>query len=506
MEAYDEIADLSTSLIQKQSFQTKENLDKLFSFCKNKNRDVAKAAILSVMQVLIDILPSYPVGKHGANENLSKEVRARRFQEETLLNFARKFIQFCEGTINNRKGSKRLQIASGKALASLLQAKPGFNTAEHLSKVIVRLANNKEKPIRDFACEKIAEIFRDDSNGSKTLKVMNQIALTPTNQISTELLQALLSIKFKKDEPQPKSEEKPKKKYDKDLERELREADVIDNKTEQQKNQISILEHLFGTVFRFLKETKSEQHFLDAMHVVRRYVDYINIDIVPSIIDALKKKRFSLLASITAAQTAISVCNTAQYSVDLRDFYTSVYERAYEALDDRDALLQLLALFEIISEAINKSRTASFAKRLMIMTLHASHDVASVVLCHIRQMFTNDASFTSAVDFQFEAENEFNISLDDPDFCNGTSAKYWELSELCQSSSDFLRTVANEIATLTDLNAIRESDIRAANEKRDWRPRNVLEKYDNTYRIFDAMSIMPQNHVLPKQFKIYNFE
>lgn len=507
MNPLDEIAELSINITQKQSFQKKENFDKLFSYCKNKDKNVAKCGILSVMQVLIDIIPNYSVNKHNDKGNLSKEVRERRFYEEAILNFARKYIQFCETSVNTKKCSSRIRLAAAKGLCSILAAKPAFNTTDHLIKVVTKLTNNKDEAIRHFACRKIVEVFGNDKNGDLTLKILSEVALMQTNKISTDLLQALLGVKLMKETEELQKKEKEKSKdVDRDLEKELREADIYDNKTEQQKNQIGILEHLFGTVFRFLKETKSEQHFRDSMNVVRHYVDYINIDIVPSIINALKQKRFSLLASIEAAHTALSICKTAEYTVDLRDFFASVYERAYEALDDRNSLLQLLALFEIISGSINKSRTAAFAKRLMIMSLHATPEVASVVICYIRQMFTNEPSMTSSVDFEFEAENEFIISADDPDFCNGTCAKYWELAELCQSSFPFLKSVSQELSTLIDLNAIRDSDIKAAREKRDWSPKAILDKYDNTYRIYDALSIQPKQHILPKQFKVYNFE
>jgi hypothetical protein len=183
-----------------------------------------------------------------------------------------------------------------------------------------------------------------------------------------------------------------------------------------------------------------------------------------------------------------------------------VYARAYEALDDRNIVLELLALFELMSSEIDKARTAAFAKRLMTMALHAPSDVAAVVLAYIRQLFETDPSMTAAVDFEFEAQGRFDILLDNPDFCNGPAARYWELSELCRSPNRYVREIALELSTLTNAEALMNSGIQAAKEKRDWRPKTILEQTDDSERVFDMNLLAQEFRPLPKAFKVYNFE
>ncbi|OHT02316.1 hypothetical protein TRFO_07132 [Tritrichomonas foetus] len=495
----EQIATVATSLTTKPEFKTKENFDQLYTLCKDKDLKIARSAILSTMIVLSDIIPQYSVGKHSAKENLSKEVRERRNHDKILLDFTRRFNQFCEASAFNRQNSLKIRCASAKAISTLYQKRPNFNTSEHLSKCVVRLACCSEQRLRTIACESIARVFQNDPNGSNTLQIMTHLAATPTNQISTDMLQTLSTIKLKS-HFEPKS--KTPKIEDKQLEKELRQADIIDNSSQHQHNQTGILEHLFGTVFRFLKETKSEVHFLAAMNVIHDYVEFINIDIVPAILEALKQKRFSLSSAITSATTAISVCKAATLVVDLRDFYSAVYARCYEALDDRSAILQLLHLFDNISQDMDKSRTASFAKRLMIMTIHAQVPVAAKVIAHIRQLFSKNPGMAAACAFDFEGEGEFNIEVDDPDFCNGPCAKYWELVELSHSYSETLRNYSKEMEGLVSYQTVKESDLQAAREKRDTSPEDVLETVDKFEDRF-VRDLKAETATLPATFKVF---
>lgn len=501
----EEIANLSISLSRKPEFKTKEYLDKLYNYCKNKDTEIASKAIKSVALVLVNTLPSYSVGKHAGNENLSKEVRQRREIEQIQLDFTRRFVQFCEAAAFNRKGIKKIRSAAAIAISSLYSNRPNFNTAEHLSKCIVRLANCSEPRLRSTACKHILQIFENDVKGEYTLQILKNLALTPTNKISVEVLQTLENIKLKSSfEPKPKQP----KIEDKELEKELRQADLISDDSQHQHNQAMILEHLFGTVFRFLKETKSETHYLAAMAVIHQYVQFINIDIVPAILDALKQKRFSLRSAITSATTAISVCQAAHHIVDLRDFYSAVYSRCYEALDDRISLLELLRVFDSIITDIDKNRTQSFAKRLMIMSLHSQPSVAIAILSLIEHMFFVDKYMTSACFFEFEGEGEFNIEADDPDFCGGENAKYFELSELSHSYNPQLCQLANELSKLVSVTAVNEMEIAFANEKRD------MEWDGNVSKIIDKVEkseidlitqLKPDKQILPKTYKVFEF-
>lgn len=501
----EEIAKYSISLTRKPEFKPKEYLEKLYGYCKNKDVEIATKAIKSVALVLVNILPSYAVGKHSENENLSKEVRQRREIEKIQLDFTYRFIQFCENAAFNRQNDKKIRSAAAVALSNLYSNRPNFNTAENLSKCIVRLANCPEPRLRSTACKHILQVFQNDVKGEFTLQILTNLAKTPTNKISVEILHTLQNIKLKSHfEPKPKQP----KLEDKELEKELRQADIISDDSQHQHNQVMILEHLFGTVFRFLKETKSESHYLEAMAVIHQYVKYINIDLVPAILDALKQKRFSLGSAITSATTAISVCQAAHLVVDLRDFYSAVYSRCYEALDDRDSLIKLLQLFDSITHDIDKTRTQSFAKRLMIMTLHAQPSVAIAILSFIRQMFINDPLMTSACVFDFEGEGEFNIEADDPDFCGGPNARYYELSELSHSYNERLNQLANEISKLDDANAVKEMEITYAREKRD------LDWDGNVQKIIDVVEksevdlitqLKPDQQILLKSYKVFEF-
>lgn len=507
-QALEEIAQAGIQLTQKPGTKTKENIQTIINHCKNyKNHKIQRMAVMSLAQVFIDVLPSYKVDKHSDKDRPSAEVKARRAYESQLLESSRQFIQIAEKIAYGSHNPTANRVAAAKALSGIYVSKPAFNTGDILAGTVVRLACSNNERVRQVTCAQINDLFLHDPNGKSTLDVISKISSTPTTQISTEILQTLMSIKFK-DIPQKTAAEAEKEKNekitDKELLKDLKEADVITDNSEAERTQIAILEHLFATVFRFLKETRSELHFIAAMDIVRKYVKRINIDYVAPIISALKQSRFSLRAAITAAQTALVLCETCEYTVDLREYFKEVYARAYEAIEDRDAILDFMALFEEISRSIDSARTASFAKRLMIMSIHAPSDIAATILTYMRKLIPDQLKLTGAVDFEFEAEGEFNLHGTDPDFVNGPAAKWWELAILTHHRHAIVRELAEELTTLVDSDAVREASIRAAKEKKVYNPRTTLEECDDSERVFDTRLLEVNPAKRPKKWKVYN--
>ena len=511
--ALDEIAAACIQLTQSEGYNTKENLQTVINHCKNyKIHKIQRVAIKSLDRVFVDILPSYTVDKHNAADNPSAETKKRRAYESTLLESARQFIQICEKVAFSGSSDQSCRDAAALALSDIYLAKPGFNTSKQLSSTIIKLACANNERVRQIACEKISEIFEGDPNGEATLILVTKMATTPTTQISAELLQTLMQVKMK-DFPQKSAADKEKEKKnkitDKDLIKELREADIVDDRpNEEEERQIHILEQLFSILFQFLKETRSEPHFITAVDVIRKDVKWINKEFVATIVSALKQNRFSLRAAMTAAHTADIICKSCEYTVDLRGFYTEVYARAYESLGDRESLIDFLALFELISDSIDNKRTASFAKRLMIMGLHAPVDILAMILVYMIRLMLKSPELTSLLDFEFEAEGDFNLYGNDPDFCNGPSAKLWEISELVNHHNKQVREIALELSTLTDSTQVQQAKIRYAKSKIEWDPQKKLEELDYSERIFDAniLSHAVQPEPIPKSIPKFEFE
>ena len=515
----DEIADIAIKLTRHPETQTLERLNRLYDLSKSKDNDVSRKAILSLAAVLFDILPNYSIGKHSSSDNPSKEIRKRREYEQMLLDFTRRFIQLNEMLAFGRNNPMQVRTASAKALAGIFEKKPLFNTGKHLTSVVLRLSSYPIPRFRQIGCTAIANVFSCDPSLELTLMIASELPVLKIENISVDLLATLMKIHLKHDadlkpketiEPSKEKGQKGKKADEDDiqdeyLKRELRKHGVIDSKSDLRKNQATILSHLFATVFRFLRETKSENHFIAAMHIIRDKVHFINYEYAVAIIPALKQSRFSLRACISGTQTALCVCQTASLTIDLRDFYVTVYSRAYEALEDHSALLELLALFDIISKERETNRTAAFAKRLMVMALLATPDVTAAILSTIRSITLEHPQFTEANDFDFQGEGEYQLLGDDPDFCNGKYAKNWELAEFTHSPSKIVRDIATDLAKLVDNDAVIQSRIREANSKENWNPRKVLEALDDSARIFDTTLLTVEQRPRPKTFKKFDF-
>lgn len=506
-----EIAHICTELTTKEmNYNYKDNINTLMTHCKNyESSTIQQIAILSLAMVYIDLLPNYIVEKHNEKDNPSQDVRKRRLYEATLLETSRQFVQICEKLAFSKKTKPSLRRSAAKAIALIYTGKPGFNLGRQLVNTVIKLACCPHQDVRELICKYISDFFKADPNGHNTLQIVTKVASTPSPEVSIELIQSLMDIKLKSF-PQKTTAEKEKEKKekitDKELLKDLREADIVTDENGPEITQTHILEQLFATVFRFLKETKSEPHFIAAMEIIKKDVIFIDRDFVAPIVSALKQSRFSLRSSITAAHTALVLCKQCEYNVDLRGFFTEVYNRAYEALDDKTALIEFMALFDIISEQIDTARTASFAKRLMIMSLHASPDIATLILVTLRKLLTPHLELTSAIDFDFEAEGDFNIYGADPDFCNGPAAKYWELAELTHHRDERVADVAKVLAGLKSSAHVRQADLNDAKQKVTWDPKKILDELDDSARVFNVNLLQFTREAFPEKAKLFELE
>ena len=212
--ARDEIATACIQLTQSEGFNTRENLQLVINHCKNyKIHTIQRIAIKSLDRVFVDILPSYTVDKHNPNDNVSKETKKRREYESTLLELSRQFIQICEKVAFSSSSEQSCRSAAALALSDIYASKPGFNTSKALSATIIKLACANNEHVRQIACEKISEIFRTDPNGEATLTLVSKMAVTPTTQISAELLQTLMDVKMNSKRQQSTKKHKKRTKF-----------------------------------------------------------------------------------------------------------------------------------------------------------------------------------------------------------------------------------------------------------------------------------------------------
>lgn len=502
-----EIALLSVKLVTKERQDTESNIQTLIKHCKNyKEKNTQKIAILSLAKVFIDILPNYVVDKHSDKDNPSKEVKERRKYESLLVKCSSQFVQICEKICFGESNDIKVRKAGAKALSLLYSNKPLFNLSKTLCNDLVRLSCNNNIELRQIACEQMEMVFQHDPMNKHTLDIMSKVATTPTNKVSLELLETLLNIKFKEIKEKSAAEKAQEKIQDKQLIKELKEADLFDKSEEIKETQIHILEHLFATAFRYLKETKSEKHFILSMEILRKYIKRINYDYVAPILTVLKQSRFSLRVATTSAQTARDLCASCDYHVDLRDYYVEVFARMYESLEDRDAVLDVLALVDILSGEIDKGRVFSFVKRLLILAIHSGSDVAATILCQLRQFLSQIPDMTMCLDFSDDSAGNFGLYLEDPDHANGRASKWWELAYFLNHRSQGVQIFAEEIAPLSTAAKVHESRIRAAKERIKFNPQETLEELDERTRLYDASLIQDIKHQRKSpEMKIFDF-
>ncbi|PIO53429.1 nucleolar complex-associated protein, partial [Teladorsagia circumcincta] len=202
-----------------------ENIYKLrdlFHLCQGEKvhplvrESVQKLAVVSILQVLIDIIPGYSIRELTAEERkqkVKKETKRLQTFEESLLRYYLKFLQFCEKMTGklDTKGRKltedsfsyKLGMLCLKSMSRLVTAAPHFNYVTNILSSLVRLSLCSLPAVVSEVCDTLHRVFREDLHLRMSLFGARSIASLVTKRkghVPPQLIGTFLSlnIKYKK--------------------------------------------------------------------------------------------------------------------------------------------------------------------------------------------------------------------------------------------------------------------------------------------------------------------
>ncbi|KAJ4789323.1 Nucleolar complex protein 3-like protein [Rhynchospora pubera] len=192
------------------------SLKELLDFCKDRDPQVVKLGLMSMLAVFKDIIPSYRIRELTDKElamPVSEAVRKTRYYEYTLL---RSYKSYLQKLIELQKEAI-FKLVAVRCMCTLLEAAPHFNLSEKLLAGTVRNISSSDDVIRKLCCEAIKSLFKNEGKhgGEGTVRAVRLIAQLVKKhncQLHPDSLEVFLSLRFDEDlgKHENKAEEKNK--------------------------------------------------------------------------------------------------------------------------------------------------------------------------------------------------------------------------------------------------------------------------------------------------------
>ncbi|KAG9439504.1 hypothetical protein H6P81_019669 [Aristolochia fimbriata] len=209
-----------------------KSLKELLKMCDDKDVNIVKLGLLSLLAIFKDIIPGYRIRLPTEKElgmTVSKAVRKMRFYESTLLSSYKAYQQ----KLINLQRLPSMKYVTVRCMCNLLDAVPHFNFHENLLAFVVKNLSSPDDVVRKQCCSSLKSLFANEGKhgGQATVEAVQLIAnlVKMRNcQLYPDCLEVFLSLSFDEDLSKPKSAKEDKKVMHKKKRR--RENDEVPNK------------------------------------------------------------------------------------------------------------------------------------------------------------------------------------------------------------------------------------------------------------------------------------
>jgi nucleolar complex protein 3 len=290
-------------------------LDALHVHTSDADGLVSRLALLAECEVLTDIMPGYrirlPTEQEQAVKHKKDVEKVLRF-ERTLLNAYSRFVKLLvdkrRAEIRAGKGVPRalrlsaaaqdeadgalsLPMVVAKCLCRLLEKGYDFNCRKDVITAAVPLLNHPIAAIRAAALSSVRHVFGSDPSGDATLESVRIVARLIKNKQGkghAELLECFFALRLSHDiltarvkSGKEKAKEKgalrqgEKRRLDraaeKELEKDLKEAEGEVSIEHRKRTQTAILTDVFATLFRIVKHHSRSTLLPTVLKALSRY-------------------------------------------------------------------------------------------------------------------------------------------------------------------------------------------------------------------------------------------
>ncbi|KAI9361209.1 CBF/Mak21 family-domain-containing protein [Zopfochytrium polystomum] len=291
---------------------------------------IQKIGLLSQVAVYRDIIPGYRIRtNYEADTSVSKDVQKLRLHEQRLLGYYQTYLQQLDTYFRHHVGKKsRLKcpvdptvaIVAMQCMGELLTTVPHFNFRVNLLTAVVSGMGMSRSTVSNLACNAVSRLFENDPSGQYSAEGMKLIARmvkakdlkVPAGVIKTFLHLRLrdemtandLASKRKRASPDEKpvkgKRKKPEKepfvpkkrqkleKVDRELEKEMKEAEAQFTREERLRWHSETLKYVFATYFRILKQGDETPLLPSALEGLAHFAHLIDVDFFNDLLGVLR--------------------------------------------------------------------------------------------------------------------------------------------------------------------------------------------------------------------------
>ncbi|MGK3736405.1 MAG: nucleolar complex protein 3 [Bacillariaceae sp.] len=486
---------------------------------KNGNDEyIATLAIMSLLAIFKDILPSYRIRQQTDIERenkMSKETKALWDYERALLTHYQQYLQVLEKAWEKGQPQggqpSRLAMTSMIALCELLKSAYHFNFRSNILTIVVRQMNNRNSdPVSAACCKAVGFVFEKDLQGEvsmETARLVAKLVKEYRGALRPGVVRAFihLPLRVHTDEAQAaklaEQANAKKRKKDKELaeiEADLKEGSGTVDKITLARCQSETLQSVILTYFRILKstDTKTRHGLLPvALEGLAKFSHLINIDTVVDLLDVLKEllvevDDLPLEASLNCVLTAFQTLEGPgrEMQIDQKEYITPLYSQLARVGTEgssrkiTELLLRCLTAAFIKRREYSTVRVAAFLKQIFTVAMHAPVYTSVPLIALARQILQRYPSAHQLLESESDVitSGQYTPDVDDPEHSNPFSTSAWELAVLKFHFHPQVRQQVNAAAQL--------KLIQMPLEAPDRQRKQLVEDADEIYIKFQKMT------------------
>lgn len=517
----EEIADLVEKIMEDPE-EHYNALNRLVKMAHSKNPNTCKFAMLALVPVFNSIIPGYrirPLSEIEKKEKVSKEVaRLRNFEQTLVINY-RNYITHLAKLAKTPSNATPMKVTlSNLAMHAVNQLIPNvshFNFITEVLSILVRrickpsLASD---PTAVQSIKTVESLFNADDEGIisvEIIRILMKVVKVRNYNIEESVLNTLLSLDVlhdydpntkednyqrpmkmkKKDRVHLSKKERKARKEMKEIDEEMRKAELAVSAEERERNQAEILKSVLAL---YLNVLKSGNHRLigSVLEGLSKFGSMANFDLLGDFLEVMKEIIYDaeldnlsseevrkVLLCIVTAFALISNNSHMKINMDLSKFVDALYsllpyvaldadiELSYKSLRLADPLneeimkpsvnvstkaeLLLKALDHVFfrSKSGTKERAAAFTKRLYMCMMHTPEKTTVALLKFLDKLMNRYPEIGGLYSTEDRIGNgKFNMEIDNISRCNPDAATLWENHTL---SKHFCPTAVTGVRSLT---------------------------------------------------------
>jgi nucleolar complex protein 3 len=383
---------------------------------------VASLAIMSLLAVFKDILPSYrlrmPTDAERAGK-ISKETKQLWDYERALLTYYQQYLQVLEKSwaSGSPKGKppSRMAVTGMISLCELLKTAYHFNFRSNILNMVIKQMNNREcDQISERCCKAVEHVFEKDTQGEVAMEAARLVAKLIKDYkgvMRPEVVQsfARLPLRVHVDEAQAAkiatAANAKKRKRDKEMaeiESEMKEGSGTVDKIVLARCQSETLQSVILSYFRILKsnDTATRQSLLpSALEGLAKFAHLINMDTVVDLLDVLKDllvtvDELPLEASLNCVLTAFQTLQGPgkEMQIDVKEYVTPLYSQIARLGTEENSKANTEIALQCLTSAFIKRREystvriAAFFKQILTVAMHAPEYTSVPLIALARQI------------------------------------------------------------------------------------------------------------------------